>query len=162
MGDAGRDALRVGFDRTVKLEFHGATVSSDAGLLPYRDLDEAVQLTASAAAELLDLRTGRNIRHGMAASPTRRAAGPAAPGGGEDRVAPGRAVPPRRVHRDESASVGAAGGEVLQRQGHGRAVDQGGQERGAMDEAVVPRWLYAAILERVRRLAAAAPRAGPA
>ena len=67
MGEAGRDALRVGFDRTLKLEFHGATVSSDAGLLPYRDLDDAMQLSESAGAELLDLRTGRNIRHGMAA-----------------------------------------------------------------------------------------------
>jgi len=26
MGEAGRDALPVGLDRTVKLEFHGATV----------------------------------------------------------------------------------------------------------------------------------------
>ena len=67
MGEAGRDALRVGFDRTVKLEFHGATVSSDAGLLPYRDLDDAVRLTESAAAELLDFRTGRNIQHRLTA-----------------------------------------------------------------------------------------------
>lgn len=67
MGEAGRDALLVGFDRMVKLEFRGATISSDAGLLPYRDLDDAVQLTESAAAELLDLRIGRNIRHGITA-----------------------------------------------------------------------------------------------
>jgi hypothetical protein len=67
VGEAGRDALRVGFDRTVKLEFHGATVSSDAGLFPYRDLDDAVQLTESAAAELLDFRTGRNVQHSMTA-----------------------------------------------------------------------------------------------
>jgi len=32
MGEAGKDALRVDFDRRVKLAFHGATVSSDAGL----------------------------------------------------------------------------------------------------------------------------------
>ena len=37
------------FDRAVKLKFHGARVSSDAGLFPYRDLDEAAQLTESAA-----------------------------------------------------------------------------------------------------------------
>ncbi len=42
MGEAGRDALRVGFEGTIKLEFHGAKVSSDAGLFPYRDIDEAV------------------------------------------------------------------------------------------------------------------------
>src|SRR5680860_1535940 len=67
MGEAGKDALRVGFDRTVKLAFHGARVSSDAGLFPYRDLDDAAGLTESAAMELLDLRTGGNIQHSMTA-----------------------------------------------------------------------------------------------
>ena len=47
MGEAGKDALRVGFDRTIMLAFHGARVSSDAGLFPYRDLDEAAGLTTS-------------------------------------------------------------------------------------------------------------------
>ena len=67
MGEACKDALRVGFDRAIKLEFHGARVSSDAGLFPYRDLDEAAQLTESSAAELFDFRTGNNIQHSMAA-----------------------------------------------------------------------------------------------
>ena len=58
MGEACQEALRVGFDRVIKLEFHGARVSSDAGLFPFRDLDEAVQLTESSAAELFDFRTG--------------------------------------------------------------------------------------------------------
>ena len=34
MGEARKDALRVGFDRAIKLEFHGAKVSSDAGHFP--------------------------------------------------------------------------------------------------------------------------------
>ena len=67
MGEARRDALRVGFDRAIKLEFHGAKVSSDAGLFPYRDLDEAAQLTDSGAAELFDFRTGSNVQHGRRA-----------------------------------------------------------------------------------------------
>ncbi len=67
MGEAGKDTLRVGFDRAIKLEFHGAKVSSDAGLFPYRDLDEAAQLTESAAADLFDFRTGSNISHSMTA-----------------------------------------------------------------------------------------------
>jgi hypothetical protein len=58
MGEAGRDALRVGFEGTIKLEFHGAKVSSDAGLFPYRDIDEAAQLTETGAAELFDFRLG--------------------------------------------------------------------------------------------------------
>ena len=67
MGEARTDALRLGFDRTLKLQFHGAKLSSDTGLFPYRDLDEAVGLTESAAAELFDFRTGTNIQHSMKA-----------------------------------------------------------------------------------------------
>ena len=63
MGEAGRDTLRVGFEGTIKLEFHGAKVSSDAGLFPYRDIDEAAQLTETGAAELFDFRSGSNIQH---------------------------------------------------------------------------------------------------
>ena len=48
MGEARREALRVSFDRSIKLEFHGAKVSSDSGLVTYRDRDEARQLTAMA------------------------------------------------------------------------------------------------------------------
>ena len=67
MGEAGKDALRVGFDRAIKLTFHGAKVSSDAGLFPYRDLDDAARLTESGAIELFDFRTGTNIQHSMTA-----------------------------------------------------------------------------------------------
>jgi len=67
MGEACQQALRVGFDRAIKLEFQGARGSSDAGLFLFRDLDEAAQLTESSAAELIDFRNGRNIRHAMPA-----------------------------------------------------------------------------------------------
>ncbi len=67
MGETRQEALRVGFDPVIKLEFHGAQVSSDAGLFSFRDLDEAAQLTESGAAELFDFRTGSNIRHAMTA-----------------------------------------------------------------------------------------------
>ena len=67
MGEAEQDVLRVGFDRTIQLESHGARVSSDAGLFPYRDLDDAAQLTESGAGAMFDDRTGSNIQHSLTA-----------------------------------------------------------------------------------------------
>jgi hypothetical protein len=55
----------VRFDGKVKLEFHGARVSSDGGLLAYRELDEALGLTAMAEECLRDTRPGSNVQHRM-------------------------------------------------------------------------------------------------
>src|SRR5262249_20454685 len=67
MGDCQIELLRPQFDRRLRLEFHGANVTSDAGLLAYRELDDALQLTDSATNEWRDTRTGLNTRHGLAA-----------------------------------------------------------------------------------------------
>jgi len=67
MGERRKEAYRVGFDRRVRLQFHGAKVSSDGGLIPYRDLDDACDLTTRGAQQLFDFRTGNNIQHDMTA-----------------------------------------------------------------------------------------------
>lgn len=67
MGDSHNDPLRLDFDRHIKLEFHGSTVTSDAGLLAYRELDDALELTRTAASDLVDTRTGQNTQHGLLA-----------------------------------------------------------------------------------------------
>ena len=63
MGDGEKAPLRLQFNPKVRLEFHGSTITSDAGLLPFREFDEALGLTGIASDYLQDRRTGRNIRH---------------------------------------------------------------------------------------------------
>src|SRR4029453_6404924 len=58
-----KEPLRVAFDRRIKLEFHGAKITSDGGLLAYRELDDALGLTAMGVSALAEGRRGKNIRH---------------------------------------------------------------------------------------------------
>ena len=67
MGDAKQDDLRVGFDSRLKLKFLGSQITTDAGLLAYRELDETLDLTALGAESLQDSRLGRNKQHGLLA-----------------------------------------------------------------------------------------------
>ena len=55
--------MKVGFDGKIKLEFHGVKVTSNGGLLAYRDLDDALGLFDSVTGYFTDKRTGRNIQH---------------------------------------------------------------------------------------------------
>ena len=67
MGEGKKQALRVRFDGRLKLEFHGSNITSDAGLLAYRELDEALELTAMSDGLLKDWRTGKNTQHSRVA-----------------------------------------------------------------------------------------------
>ena len=55
MGEAIKDALRLDSDHKLKLEFHGTKVTSDGGLLAYRELDDAFGLTSTVDSELHDI-----------------------------------------------------------------------------------------------------------
>jgi hypothetical protein len=64
-GESADGALRLDFDRRLMLRFRGAAITSDAGLLAYRELDDALGLTSAAGAALADARTGKNGRHAL-------------------------------------------------------------------------------------------------
>ncbi len=65
MGDCQNEDLRLSFDRRLKLKFLGSKVTTDAGLLAYRELDEGPALTEMSADNLQDSRLGQNKKHGL-------------------------------------------------------------------------------------------------
>ena len=66
MGEKAQEALKLQFDKRLRLEFHGAKITSDAGLLACRELDGALGLTEAALTYVRETRGGRNEQHPIA------------------------------------------------------------------------------------------------
>ena len=63
MGESTNACATFRVDRRIRLEFRGATITSDAGLLACRELDDALGLTETANECLQESRGGRNVQH---------------------------------------------------------------------------------------------------
>src|SRR5262245_59285593 len=66
MGDAKAGPVCLSFNPQLRVEFRGATVTSDAGLLLPRELDERLGLSALIERHLSDPRTGYNRQFPLA------------------------------------------------------------------------------------------------
>ena len=64
-GESKDGALKLDFDRRLMVQFRGCVVTPDAGLLAYRELDDALGLSAVAGQTLADARTGKNGHHAL-------------------------------------------------------------------------------------------------
>nr|MBC8511368.1 transposase [Dehalococcoidia bacterium] len=63
MGEKTKETLKLQFDKRLRLEFHGARITSDAGLLACRELDGVLGLAEMAPTYLQETRGGRNVQH---------------------------------------------------------------------------------------------------
>ena len=59
-GELNGEALRLDFDRRLTLQFRGSVLTSDAGLIAYRELDDALGLSTMVGEKIADARTGKN------------------------------------------------------------------------------------------------------
>jgi hypothetical protein len=67
MGESKEEPPKLDFDGRVRVALVGSKITSDAGLLAYRELDEKLGLTEMPGQLLTEQRRGRNIQHRLTA-----------------------------------------------------------------------------------------------
>ena len=71
MGELQHEAFQFAFNGFLKVAFQGSRVTSDAGLLLVRELDERLGLEALISEYLNDSRQGLNTQFSLAEDPSR-------------------------------------------------------------------------------------------
>ena len=66
-GEGQSEVGRLDFDRRVRVAFHGSKISSDGGLLLFRELDDVLGLHDLMGEHIQDTRTGHNRLHSIVA-----------------------------------------------------------------------------------------------
>ena len=61
-GESQKEVLRPDFNRTIKIDFHGATITSDVGFLLMREIDDRFKIIAPMGDCLEDLRCPKHRR----------------------------------------------------------------------------------------------------
>src|SRR5271169_6482597 len=62
MGEKQNQPFQLSFNASLKVDFHGARVTSDGGLILVRELDERLGLSVLIERHLIDSRRGKNIQ----------------------------------------------------------------------------------------------------
>src|SRR5260370_26733177 len=62
MGEKQNQPFELSFNTSLRVEFQGARVTSDGGLLLVRELDERLGLSALMECHLIDSRRGKNVQ----------------------------------------------------------------------------------------------------
>jgi len=66
MGESINDPVRLRFEPRLRLEFRGATITSDAGFPICREMDDALGLSETANTYLHESRISHNVQHQLA------------------------------------------------------------------------------------------------
>src|SRR6202795_1924428 len=110
-GESRSEALRLNFDRRLLLQFRGSVITSDGGLLAYRELDDVLGLTTSGGERFAEARTGKNRRHLLVGLLRQSGLGRVAGDGdvnGAERVGGGRAMRSVMCDREITGFVASA------------------------------------------------------
>jgi hypothetical protein len=65
VGDKQKQTIRPDFDRSISIDFQGAKITSDTGILLMREIDQGFNVLSAAASQVDDPRSHRHTDHSL-------------------------------------------------------------------------------------------------